>query len=624
MRGHADPAAGRGPGLSWPPAIATAERRAAVAAGVLLIATLATGGAASPVLILLAAALIILIRHAERRIMLAAPAVAAAVILFMAVVGGEIGLRATVATAALLLATAPGLAWRREARRSAARLARLDDILAESQRERGDAITDAAAELADIERALVAVADRIGARSVMLWQVDGYAGTARPRAGSGGRPLQKVRLAGDPVGWAWQQDMRLRLPHTPDWAEPGTIVIAEPLIRRSEDTGQLLTYAFDPVRVPASEETFDESAVYLRGLLGLYEAREMAAAGQRRLTTLAQGLRRIPGELELETLAADLCETARSLTDGTGAVIGLWESGEEGTDAQHGRGEVLAATGADGGPRMGDEFTLPASELALAVRADAMLVRAAQSWQLGATCVAHPGERWDARPRALAALPLRGATGTIGVLAVWTSRDRELESDALELLHALSPYAALHLEHARAFGRLRDHADRDALTQLRNRRAFDDVITGEKVRFERYGRPVGVLVLDLDHFKAINDTHGHEAGDEVLRRVGRAIGACIRDVDTAARLGGEEFVVLLPETGLAAALEVAGRIRAAIAAAPVEWRGRTIAVRASIGVSACPDVVAAPADLVGSADAALYQAKRAGRDRVMAAEPVRR
>jgi diguanylate cyclase (GGDEF)-like protein len=282
-------------------------------------------------------------------------------------------------------------------------------------------------------------------------------------------------------------------------------------------------------------------------------------------------------------------------------------------------GEVLATTGPDGGPRPGDAFMPPYSELALAVRADAMLVRTAGDWTLGRTCVAHHGERWHRRPRSLAALPLHGAAGTVGVLAVWSGSESRLDARGLELLRALSPYAALHLEHARAFGNLREHAERDALTLLRNRRAFEQVLSAETTRFERYRRPVALLMLDIDHFKQVNDRHGHEAGDEVLRGVARVIATCIRDVDTAARLGGEEFVVLLPETGVAAAMEVASRIRAAVAGTAVPWRTGLIPVTLSVGVAACPETATQPGDLIGSADAALYQAKRGGRDRVVAA-----
>lgn len=622
MRGHTHPAAAREPRLSALRAFAArlpaagalvpadAAGRAALATLLLLLLTLATGITASPVLPLLAAALVLLVRYGVQAAWIAAPVLAALLLLGVASAAGDVGIRDVMSSLILAASAVPGLLWRREARRSADRMLRLDDIMAQAGREtsrRPSAAEQAAAELADLEVALAAVATRVGARSVVLWDVD--RGTARPRAGSAGRPLVAVRLPGDPLGWAWEQDMRLRLEQTPRWTESGLRVIVERL-RRFEDRGEILTFAFEPGRLPTEDLPMQEAAVYLRGLLALQEARAAAAADGRRLETLVGGLQRLPGELDLKTLATDLCETGISLTDGTGAAIGIW-SGEE--------ARVLAVAGGDGGPKPGDVFEAPASELGLAMRAGAPLVRDAERWTLGRTCVASADERWTERPRALIALPLRGASGAIGVMAVWTSRAPALDAHAVELLQALAPYAALHLEHAREYGELRDYADSDPLTQLPNRRAFEKTLATEAGRFERYGHPISLMVLDLDHFKGINDHYGHEAGDEVLRRAARTIAASVRDVDVAARLGGEEFVVLLPETSLAAAAEVAERVRAAIAAMPVQWRATTIPVRVSIGVSACPERVAGPGELLGSADAALYQAKGAGRDRVVTA-----
>jgi diguanylate cyclase (GGDEF)-like protein len=603
VRGHADPAPAREPRLSTP------AGRAAAASAALLLVVLATGGATSPLLALLAAALITLIRFEPRRIAAAAPVVAAGILLGAAALGGGVGLAVSAGAAAVLLSAFPGLLWRREANASTLKLSRLDDITMRTERSRSGEAHAAARELEDLELALESIAARIGARSVLLWDVDGYRGVARPIAGSAGRPLTTVRLAGDPLGWAWEQGIRMRMELPPRWAEQGCVVVADRL-RRRDDVGDLLTYAFDPVRMPADDLPFDEAAVYLRGVLALQDARAGAAASERRLNTLVSGLRGIPGELDLDTLAPDLCDTAAALVDGTGAAIGLW-NGEHGV--------VLAVSGDDGGPATGDIFGPPASELALAIRAEAMLVRKSPEWSLGATCVAQPHERWQARPRALAVMPLRGAGGVIGVLAVWTSRENELDPRAVELLHALSPYAAMHLEHARTFGTLRETAERDPLTQLRNRRAFEQTLAAETIRVERYHRPLALLMIDLDHFKVVNDRWGHEAGDEVLRRTARIVESCIRDADTAARLGGEEFVVLMPETTLAAATDAAERIRAAIAAASIEWRGNSIPVRASIGVSAAPERVAAPDELISSADAALYRAKDAGRNTVVTA-----
>jgi diguanylate cyclase (GGDEF)-like protein len=464
-------------------------------------------------------------------------------------------------------------------------------------------------ELQDLERALAAVGERIGASMVLLWDVKTYRGLARVRAASRGRPGQAARLAGDPLGWVWEQGMRLRIDPTPRWAEQGTVVIADRL-RDEHENGLLVTYSFHGNRLPVDDTAFEESAVYLRGLLAVQEARSTAAAGRRRTDALLDGLRRVPGELDLETLTAGLCDTAMRVSDATGAAIATWD-GET--------GHVLAVAGPDGGPRPGDAFAAPTSELALAVRAGTMIVRDAGTWTLDRTTVAGPAERWIHRPRSLAAMPLMNASGVNGVLAVWSARIPALDPDGLELLPLLAPQIALHIEQAREFSRIRETAARDPLTQLRNRRAFDEVFAGETVRFARYGRPLSLLVIDLDHFKAINDQFGHEAGDEVLCRTARMIESSIRDIDTPARFGGEEFVVLLPETDIASALDVAERIRAAIAAADIEFKGHHIPVRTSIGVSACPDRVALPGDLIASADAALYHAKADGRNRVNAA-----
>jgi diguanylate cyclase (GGDEF)-like protein len=578
-------------------------------AAVLLLLALATGGARSPVTLLLISALILLLRAATRPLVLLAPAACALAFLTASTLGSGIDLHAVIAAVAVLASTLAGVTWRREAKFAAARLTHLDDILAQTERTANAGARAAADELADLARALAAVAASLGASLATVWAIDARAGLARPRAASAPRPLAPVRLSGDPLGWAWEQGMRLRLEPSPRWAEPGTLVVAERL-RRTGDAGDLVSFVFEASQPLPSDEAFDQAAIYLRGITALHEARALAAAGERRVAALLNGLRGIPGALELAPLARELCNTAMSVTEASGALVGIW-------DGQ--RGEVLAVCGADGGPHAGDSFELPASELALAIRADTILIRDAQRWTLGRTCVAHAEERWVARPRALAALPLQGAGGAIGVLAVWSSRARSLDPAALELLHLMSPYAALHLEHAHAFGRLRETAERDPLTHLRNRRAFDEILAGEVIRYERYGRPLALMVVDIDHFKSINDSFGHEAGDEVLRRIARLLAARVRDADTAARMGGEEFVVLLPETSLTAAAEVAERMRAAVSELQIEWRNSPVPVHVSIGVSAAPERVGHPHQLINSADSALYRAKASGRDRVVVA-----
>jgi len=152
----------------------------------------------------------------------------------------------------------------------------------------------------------------------------------------------------------------------------------------------------------------------------------------------------------------------------------------------------------------------------------------------------------------------------------------------------------------------------DHLTGLANRRRFERQLEREVARTERYGHPFCLLLIDVDDFKGVNDAHGHEAGDEALRRVANVIQSGTRGIDTGARIGGDEFAVILPETALARGLEVAERLRAAISSVEVEQGGR---VTASIGVAELPMCARGGDDLRAAADAALYEAKRAGRDR---------
>jgi len=158
----------------------------------------------------------------------------------------------------------------------------------------------------------------------------------------------------------------------------------------------------------------------------------------------------------------------------------------------------------------------------------------------------------------------------------------------------------------------------DGLTGLTNRRRFIEVFEREFSRARRHARPLACILIDLDHFKAINDNHGHLMGDQVLVVVAEALGRGLRDADVVARYGGEEFALLLPDTTLAGAEEVAARCLRQIREARVE--GVTRPITASMGVAALPreDVTKAE-DLLREADAAMYRAKDAGRDRLMIA-----
>jgi diguanylate cyclase (GGDEF)-like protein len=195
-------------------------------------------------------------------------------------------------------------------------------------------------------------------------------------------------------------------------------------------------------------------------------------------------------------------------------------------------------------------------------------------------------------------------------------RRRLAPGDRIALGGYVAKYLAANDPEARAAEELHRRATADPLTGLPNRRAFDEALAREVARAARGGAALAVVLVDVDHFKRVNDAHGHPAGDQVLRTVAARIAAAARAGDLVGRLGGEEFGVALPGADLLAAAQAAERIRARVADEPVEAAGAALAVTVSAGVAALgPDAADGPA-LVARADARLYQAKRDGRNRV--------
>jgi len=168
---------------------------------------------------------------------------------------------------------------------------------------------------------------------------------------------------------------------------------------------------------------------------------------------------------------------------------------------------------------------------------------------------------------------------------------------------------------------LKQMADRDSLTGVYNRRAFLVLLDQLTHYAQRMNFPVSVLLLDLDHFKRINDTWGHQRGDQALCHVVGIAQQCLRDGDVIGRLGGEEFAIALPNASQAEAQQIASRLRMAMAAQPLHHAELTLPLTASIGVASWLGGES-PDSLVNRADAAMYQAKSQGRNRIVLAEPI--
>ncbi len=209
-------------------------------------------------------------------------------------------------------------------------------------------------------------------------------------------------------------------------------------------------------------------------------------------------------------------------------------------------------------------------------------------------------------------LPLRAGGAEVGVLVGSARRPLTFELEAAEAAKLLAAHAGASLDAATALARERRAALTDPLTGLMNRRGFDDRFANELQRAQCGGTGISVVVFDCDNFKSINDQGGHEVGDRALRGIAAYLRASVRGQDTVARLGGEEFAVLLPEASPGRALPMAERLRRGLAEEVTDDWGRS--VTASFGVATYPADGSTPADLVRAADQAMYVAKRSGKN----------
>ena len=216
----------------------------------------------------------------------------------------------------------------------------------------------------------------------------------------------------------------------------------------------------------------------------------------------------------------------------------------------------------------------------------------------------------------LVVVPLLAEGSRMGALVaeVSTRRRYKLDSRALEMLEQFTLHAALALTNVKLLQQVQKMAETDGLTGVWNRMMFDQMLRKEVNRAQRSGGTFALVMLDLDHFKRLNDTFGHQAGDDVLRSLAKTLVTNARDFDTICRYGGEEFTLILPDVGIHEAVAISERLRRAVAG--IEAPG---GITASFGVAVYPHVGISEHELIKAADEALYASKTAGRDRVTAA-----
>jgi diguanylate cyclase (GGDEF)-like protein len=227
--------------------------------------------------------------------------------------------------------------------------------------------------------------------------------------------------------------------------------------------------------------------------------------------------------------------------------------------------------------------------------------------------------------RSVIAVPLRSRGRSLGVIELVAGpHSPAYTEEDLQAVVAFADFAAIAIDNARNFQRVQELTLTDEHTQLFNARHLHNLMAQEVARATRFHHPLSLVFLDLDRFKEVNDTHGHMAGSALLQEVGGVLRACIRQVDSAFRYGGDEFAAVLIETGPEAAQLVAERIRDHFAGHHfLQARGHALTLTASIGVATFPDHAGSAVELLEAADKAMYRVKHAGRNGVALAPPVR-
>jgi diguanylate cyclase (GGDEF)-like protein len=240
--------------------------------------------------------------------------------------------------------------------------------------------------------------------------------------------------------------------------------------------------------------------------------------------------------------------------------------------------------------------------------------------------LAHDSRVADGSAASVVAFPLSCRGRSVGALVALdrrpSAREPRLSASVMQAVRVLLEPASVALDNALQLKRAETLSVTDDLTDLYNSRYLNQVLRQETKRASRSGRPLSLLFLDLDGFKAVNDTHGHLFGSRALVEAAAVIRASARETDVAARFGGDEFALVLPDTGTQGALAVGERVRERIAAHRfLTGDGLDLRLTVSVGVATLPDVATSPDELVHAADAAMYRVKDRGKNGIEAAAP---
>lgn len=362
----------------------------------------------------------------------------------------------------------------------------------------------------------------------------------------------------------------------------------------------------DPLKASAAR-----NCAHLGPLYELIRARGQYNRATQQSSALLTAAQRFGANRSIEALGDSITTAALEMTAGYGATLVHWNRESD-------AGEVAYAS-PDARVRAGVRLDF-GGQVARACAADIPVVMEDARRLNGRVVLFGDGEK-AGELGSLGILPLRGDAGVIGAIVIEGRAPGDVRQEDAKNLRLLAVLASSSLQTVWEIEEITRRARTDPLTGLYNRGHFEDRLHQMLAETGRFGGESALVMFDIDHFKEVNDTHGHPAGDAVLKGIARLLEERVRNVDTCARYGGEELALLLPRTELDGAVELANRLRLAVMDHPVRWGGGHLMVTISGGVASFPRCARSAEALVAAADAALYRAKEAGRDRIESAPP---
>ena len=490
------------------------------------------------------------------------------------------------------------------------RLSDLTSAAQESHRRR-----DEQEDFATLQLFLEDLRDMYNGDEAIYWEWVEQRDSLTPRAwssASADRP-QHFRM----VEWA---------PHV-QWAAKGRVVHQEnssdttrvataPVLEEGRLIGVLSISSEKGLRAERGrlKEWMPRHSAQLTRLLELFNVRREYGRHMRQGRALLQAVQRIQSNPSQDALVRAICETAIGVSSAADSALVRWR-------ADRGKGMVQFATP---GFRRRPPFEITEDSLVAQVCRARLPLVIEDASRLAPDVTLFFANDGECRTGSFGIVPLARDDRVLGAIVVASPTVGGVLQDETRNIDLLGAVATTSLEIAWDLEEASKRARTDPLTGLANRRYFDDKIDQALNEADRFGVPVSLVVVDLDHFKRVNDTWGHEAGDLVLRKVARMLAEGVRTVDTVARYGGEELAILLPQTSMNGAVELADRLRRMIAGRTIHFQATEIMITASFGVASYPESAPSRDALFPAADRALYDAKHSGRNCVRSASAASR